>query len=62
MLQLFLTITGVATGLVALVYVAVNVIRRSTKFLSQEDQEREDKENGFFRLRKTEDEEEEMFL
>ena len=62
MLNLFLTICGVATGLVALVYVAVNVIRRSTKFLSQEDQEREDRENGFFRLRKTEDEEEEMFL
>ena len=62
MLNLFLTICGVATGLVALVYVSVNVIRRSTKFLSQEDQEREDKENGFFRLRKTEDEEEEMFL
>jgi hypothetical protein len=58
---LFLKICGIAAGLVGLVILSVNVIRRSTKFLSQEDQAREDRANGFFRLRKVEDEEE-LFL
>jgi len=60
MAELFLTVCGVAAGLVGAVYIAVHFIRRSTKFLSKEEEEREVE---FFRprLHKTEDEEE-MFL